>query len=503
MELEVKRGTLRFERLAARGEEQVTIEGDATLPGSMRDAVTVLSVQAQAHITGVRALAGEALVRGKVRFQVLYTQGDLTRIRSLDTGCSFEHSLQMEGLEPQMRVSVSSAVLNAQGAASSGRMSLRALVDIQAEALEDAMREWITAVKLPQDLFGEGALQKKEETVTLHTGAILGEDRALVREEFALAPKTGAGEVLGASAQATANELAGGSGRISVSGVIHVRVLHRPDMPGNPLITTQHELPYEAAIEANVPENAQLRATAEVMDVMADSAQTGEGRMLRVEAEVRVVLVMAQQEEATVLADVYSTSGPVLALETEELEAHTGESVCDVRESTRLQAALPEGALPIGTVLAAFAQPMIAETAPAGKRLNMDGVMNVTLVYLPADSDIPCSVQLREPFSMTFPVEGDAHTRVQAYVIEAEPGPSTSDRAEIRCVLGLHAVRHSTQRVHGIRALEQKPQEKQEHGFVIVWPEEGESRWETAKRLRVAPESLRPAGKRALMALKK
>ena len=58
MELKLTRETLRFERLVNRGEEQVTIEGEAALPGSMRDAVTVLSVQAQAYLTGAQAGSG-------------------------------------------------------------------------------------------------------------------------------------------------------------------------------------------------------------------------------------------------------------------------------------------------------------------------------------------------------------------------------------------------------------------------------------------------------------
>ena len=43
MELTLSRETLCFERLALSQREQVSVEGEATLPGSMRDAVTVLS----------------------------------------------------------------------------------------------------------------------------------------------------------------------------------------------------------------------------------------------------------------------------------------------------------------------------------------------------------------------------------------------------------------------------------------------------------------------------
>lgn len=45
MELTLSRETLCFERLALSQREQVSVEGEATLPGSMRDAVTVLSVR--------------------------------------------------------------------------------------------------------------------------------------------------------------------------------------------------------------------------------------------------------------------------------------------------------------------------------------------------------------------------------------------------------------------------------------------------------------------------
>ena len=50
MELTLSRETLCFERLALSQREQVSVEGEATLPGSMRDAVTVLSVQVQAYL---------------------------------------------------------------------------------------------------------------------------------------------------------------------------------------------------------------------------------------------------------------------------------------------------------------------------------------------------------------------------------------------------------------------------------------------------------------------
>lgn len=168
-----------------------------------------------------------------------------------------------------------------------------------------------------------------------------------------------------------------------------------------------------------------------------------------------------------------------------------------------MQVALPKDAPPIGSVLTAFAQPTITAVEPAGKRLNAEGVMAVTLIYLPMDSDIPMAVRSREPFEMTFPMEAADDALTQAHVIEATPGPATSDRAEVRCVVSLHMVKHGVRPTAAIVDVEQRPAARQERGFVLVWPAKGETRWQTAKRLRVAEEELHPAGKGAVLAFRR
>ena len=144
VEMTLSRETLCFERLALAREEQVSVEGEATLPGSMRDAVTVLSVQAQAYLEDARATAGGMTLRGHVSFQALYTQGDLTRIRAMETTCDFEHSVDAPELQPDMRVNASVAVQETEGTAASGRMTLRALLDLQIEAFETTRQALVT-----------------------------------------------------------------------------------------------------------------------------------------------------------------------------------------------------------------------------------------------------------------------------------------------------------------------------------------------------------------------
>ena len=500
MELELTRETLRFERLAARGEEQVTIEGEATLPGSMRDAVTVLSVQAQAHITSMQAGSGEAAVRGRVCFQVLYTQGDLTRIRALEINCDFTHVTPLDGVTPAMRLHASVCVQETEGTASSGRMTLRALLSVSIEAFEAVERELIASAR---ELSHAENLQTRTQSISFCSRERLGEGRTLSREEFDLPQRLGAGEVLSTSACAGAADFSGGSGRLNVSGVVEVRVVHRAKEQGEPLVTTVHELPYELSIDAQLEPGMQPQAIVEVIDVMADSVESEKGRTLRVEAEVKAEIWAFRQQEAQLLEDLYSLSGPALQAKTETLSVHACEKRSDVRESMRLQVSLPGNAPPIGTMLAAFAQPTISAASPSGRRLDAEGILCVTLIYLPMDSDIPCAVRTREPFTMTFPVEASSDVQARAQVIEVLPGPATSDRVELRCVLLLHVTEHGVSTVKGVLGVEQMPQEQPTHGFVLVWPAAGESRWDTARRLRVTQDSLMPAGKGALLAFRK
>lgn len=502
MELILTRDTLNLERLAAIGEEQVTIEGEATLAGSMRDAVTVLSVQAQAVITDTQAGNGEAGVRGRVSFQTLYTQGDLTKIRSLETSCDFEHKLSLADVQPGMRLTATVCVQQTQGSAASGRITLRALVGIQVEAVESIRRELITDAR-DAEQGNPDNLQMKMQTVSFCTHEELGEGKTLVREEFDLPERLGVGEVLSATGSAQVKELTGGGGRVGVLGVMEVQALHRPLENGKALVVTTHELPFELTIDTQLPEGVQPEMAAEVIDVMADSVSADRGRTLRVEAEVRVRLSIDRQEERTLLEDLYSLSGPTLDPVSERLDIHACQQSAFARESIRLPVTMPQDAPPLDTVLAAFVVPALESLAPAGRRLDVQGIMQATVIYLPVDSDIPYAVTTREPFAATFPVEAQENVRGCMRAIECSAGAATSDRVELRCVLGLETRRHGVCRIHVVTDVVQGEQAEHEQGFVLVWPKPGETRWQTARSLRVAPDSLRPAGKTALLAFRR
>ena len=491
------RETMRYETLAASAEEQLAIEGEAALPGSMRDAVTVLSVQTQANIEDVQAGMGEALLRGRARFQVLYTQGDLTRVRSLETTCDFERAIRLDGALPGMRMEVRAAVQEADGSAASGRICLRALLLIAVDAFEIGEKTLIARAGEDADL----RVQSQQAAWCLRER--FGEETTLVREEKELPARLGAGEALSATATAGAAEIVGGSGRIGVTGTVTVRVLHLPQEAGEAMVTTTHELPYEVSIAGQLPGGALVTADAEVTDVLADCTAGDKRRLLRLEVQLRVRVTLTKKMEGTFLRDLYTLSGEALEPVTETIALCTAQEEAAAQESTRLQVTLPREVPPMDKILCAFVQPVLTGVTPAGRRLDAEGLMGVTLIYLPQDSNIPYSVHVREPFAMTFPLEMGEGVTAQVYAVESSAEAVTSDRAQVRCILELRAMHRSVKPLIGVAEVRTQPQTEQTHGFILVWPDEGETRWETARRLRVPEEALKPAGKRALLAFRR
>jgi GNAT superfamily N-acetyltransferase len=183
----------------------------------------VLSVQAQATLSGVQPLSDRIAVRGRVCFQVLYTQGDLTRIRSIETTCDFTHDLPAPGAAAGMRVDAHASVLDTNGRAGSGRMALEAELSISAQAYE--CREMEAAAQID----GVMGLCVRRQQISTCVTQVLGEETSLVREEFDLPARLQVDHVLTATGNAVVTDITGGSGRVGVSGTVEVRVLHQAD----------------------------------------------------------------------------------------------------------------------------------------------------------------------------------------------------------------------------------------------------------------------------------
>lgn len=475
---------LTLAHLAAEATAQAVVEGDAALPGSMRDAVNVLAVHAQAAAERVQAQSDQIGVNGRVNFHVLYTQGDLTRIQVLETGCDFSDVIAAPGVSADMRVCAQAQVVEASASASGGRLHLRAAVNLQAQATQE--KQLRAAAGLAMD-----AQQVRTRMAEVGWACMreIGRERTLLREEFELPGALGVSETLFAAAQVNAGEITGGEGRAQLTGVIDLCVYHAGTE--KPLVVTRHAMPFEIGVNLSerIPADAQLFTHVTLRDVLADSMNAGEGeRVLRVEVEVDAAVQARETHRAALLQDAYTLSGDALELTREEISLG-GQGACAcARDSGRMLLTLGEGQEPVATVLGAFATPLIGTMEPEGTQLRVDGVLDVTVIYLPADSGIPVSAAFSQAFTARF--DGVGVGTAQLSCTEITASGVSSDRIEARYALKLCACTGAAETVRVVTQVKALPAPEQSGGICVYFPGEGETLWDIARRYRVDEAAL-------------
>ena len=285
-------------------------------------------------------------------------------------------------------------------------------------------------------------------------------------------------------------DVVGGDGRVTVTGTVELTVYHAGET-GHPLVVTRHSTPFEQAVALQTGGDDEIDARVRIVDVMVDSMEAGENaRILRAEVELLVSVRATEQTECTLLDDAYTTEGDQVVPQRRTVEMHTDDLTCTARESGKLMIAMPDDAQPIGTMLAAFVQPAAGTRENVNGRLRVDGMLGVTLCYLPMDSDVPVSVHQDVPFSMQFVCDLPSSSAITLECVEAVASAITSDRAEVRFILALEGMEYSAQPFGIVTDVESVQAPDETGGIILYYPKDCETSWDVAKRYRIGEETL-------------
>lgn len=504
--MEAKFEPIRIERIAARGQEQTLVEGEVALPGGIREEAAVISCEARCVLSGTQTQSGRLSLDGAVVFQVLYRQGDNT-IRVLEANSAFSHAMAMEGIEENMRPLVQVQVAEASAQPVSGRIRLRAAVDVQADVFS---QETIPVVT---DVEGVQSLQTKVSRCQTARHTVSGRSSVLLREEFELEAPPAISETLYARAMPSLTSISGGEGKATVEGEVALEVLHAGETEEMPLVITRHSFPFEQSVDLEGEGEAEkLKARLQVQDVVASSVDLGDGqRVLRVETVLDAEVFALEEEELTFLQDAYTLSGEDLELTGRNCECFSGYEQTRGEESDKLILNLPPDAPPVGKVLLAVLSPTLTSMEPVGGRVVLEGILDVQTAYIPQEGDRTAGMRKNLPFRIAFAgsLPQDARLMLKTFDVQAEG--IAADRIELKYRMALEAQSVSGQPIRLSVDAKSRPAAASHRGLSVVWPQKGESLWSVAKRLRVSVESLKrlnpgvenaPLGK-GLVALRK
>lgn len=485
MEMRILRENVYMERLIGENQGQAVVEGEITLPGGLREEARVLQAGGMAVLKSSDAMQDRAAIEGKVVFHVMYTQGDPTKPQSIEASADFTHAIEIPGAMAKMLCQGQAVVEHVEATAYNGRLMLKAILMISARIMSSAPVAVVTGV---QDVPG---LEMETQTISLQRTVAAGEGDTLLREEFDLTNVLDIYDTLYGTAQAMVTDVTGGQGKATVSGTVQLEVYHASSMASRPLTITRHTLSFEEPIDLAGEGGDLLTGDVVVKDVAVLSQDAGEGnRILRAEVLLGLRAWADRQEQATVLADAYTTDDENLQLTTQSVSYRTGDSRFQTAESGKLMLMLPEGSAPCRTVLCGFATPILTGTEQIGGRLTIEGMLEVTLLYMTDDSQVPVTISQEEPFSITFACETGDSDFLALEAGDIDVSAITSDRVEMKYILRLsaHGAKAATGQV--ITDITRVACAKPTSGIALYFIQPGEDLWDIAKRYRVPREQL-------------
>lgn len=485
MEMQLIRQEMRLEQPLRTARASAVVTGEVTLPGGLREETRVLAATAAAVAEQADVSQERVNVRGRVVFHILYTQGDPEKPQAIEASADFMQPLSVPGAQVQGRAEAAVQVQSVEARAVGGRLSLRADVNVDVKTWLMRPVEVIAGVEGSDDV----ETMTREATISLRAAS--GTADVLLREELALPAEMQIRDTLFASAVPVVEDVTGGVGRVGISGHVLMEAVHASALPGRPVVVTRHTIPFTRSVEVSGSQGETLDGSVSVRDVAVASQMDGDGMIMRAEVLLSLEAGVDEVRTQSVMLDAYTTSGDMLRLTGQELTCRTGSQRIHAAESGRVTLRLPEGAPPVRTVLAAFAEPVWEEFAGDGSRTLITGVMDVTLVYMTDGSAAPVSQHFREPFRVTFAEMLPPDSLVQLTAVEAEALPVTSDRVEVRCILRLDAACDTAESVALLTGGQVTEGNEPSCDLTLYYVQPGERLWDVARRYRVTVDSVR------------
>ena len=480
MEWKCLREQIQMERLVGSAQGQAAVEGEITLPGGLREEARVLSAGGMAVVEGLEAQQDQVLVSGRVVFHALYTQGDPDKLQSIEASADFTHTLQLPGAQPRMLCRGDAMVEHVEATAGNGRLMLKAVVQVRCRVLSDQPAAAVTG------LSGAEGLEQCTQTLTLRRTVAKGETESLLREEFDLPEGLQITETLYGTARPQVTEVTGGLGRAGVTGTVALEICHASATQGKPLCVTRHSLPFDLTVELSGEDGEQLSAQATVKDVAVVSQDTGEGqRTLRVEVLLGLTAWADRQERVTVLQDAYTVDGEDVQLTRASVRCRVGDRLTETAESGKVMLMLPEGSPAARTVLCGFASPVLTGREQIGGRLTVEGMLEVTLLYMTDDSSAPVAIYQEEPFRMTFAANTTPEDFLTLRVGEVDVSAITSDRVEMKYILHLSVNGLDVQAAGLVTDAEAIAADAPSESLILYFTQPGETAWDIARRYRL------------------
>lgn len=487
MALEINRQTVEVETLIGAQYTQVLIRAEALVPGAGREAIEPLMAEANVAVSGADVQTDRVVLDGTVFCQGVYRQGEETTLRALTAQVTLSQVVEVPSAAPGMLSRVLAQVEHVETKYENGHMVFLVSCGLQVQVLQLRQTQLIDSIQ-----GAEGLETDYEEICSVKLAADTSAD-VLVKGEIALPVVLDARTSLMDWGAVVIDSSQPDLGGLRVKGRIMVETLISSGVVGRPAALIKYPLNFDQLVELPdwLLKEAYAVATLRRIQSQVDQSEGGEDAKLNVDAELQIIVQANARDCVTALKDVYSTMGSALNVTRGTIDICSEIDRVQFSESVRGTVLLGENAPGVGTVVAVRVRPEIGERNYENGKGRLEGLLEATILYMPGGSDLPTSARAELPFAIDVPEKIGDESWIVVDVVSAEANALMSDRLELKTMLNVccETRRRKTETI--VQEVEEGEEMQKRSGFVILWPESGETAWDVGKRYAIPVESVK------------
>lgn len=447
---------------------QITLDDDFIVPDTMDDMEQVMLHTGEVQVEQVKNQGDKVNVKGHLEFQVLYRR-EGGGLQTLGGNIPFEELINVPQLEDKDAVSLTWVLedLNTD-MIHSRKLGVQAIVTLQVrieavretEAAADVKAEGDTGVSPEHPLaFAEGEtsgllrtpgtgsdpvpVETLKRRITAASMAVRGKDTYRIREEVGLTGgKPGIGRLLWRELKLRDVSVKPLDGQLHLDGELTVFVIYEAEDENMPVQWVEEIIPFSGDMEAEgAKEDLIPMITVRLAhrEIEAKPDYDGEMRELEIDGVLELDIRLYEETDTELLSDVYSNS---LELTPERREAVFDRiltrNVCRSRIAEKVKLPQAERILQIchneGVI-------KLDEVEPGENCLKIEGVLEVTLLYLTSDDEAPVQAAMEQiPFKCSAEARGineDSIYQLDAGLEQLSAVMMGGDMVEIKAVAAL------------------------------------------------------------------
>lgn len=401
--MDLKKKMIHMNKLKGKAMTQITLDEDFNLSETKADMAHIIMSQADTIGESVKVMEDKAIVKGKVIFEILYAS-EHGSAESYNGTISFEESVNFEGLafgdyvQPRLILEDMTVSL-----VNSRKMRVNGIVNVElkAESLYDESTGNL--------IEGEEHFQTLSKELEIVQIKVQKKDTFRIKEEIEISGnKPNIATLLWRGAGLRNVECRPLDGKLSIRGEVVVFVIYSGEEEHIPLQWMEKNISFNGEIEVPECESGMISVCTVQMlhkELEAKPDYDGENRLIAMDLVLEVDMKMYEEENISILSDVYS---PIKEVIPRFGEAHfqklliKNSAKCKV--SDKLMIEKQEKVLQICNANGVI---RIDRTKVVDDGLQIEGALDVTILYMSANDRNPLQSFIGSiPFSFLAEAKG-------------------------------------------------------------------------------------------------